>query len=43
MAFVIRDNMVGWQPIADLSTVKNHPLGTIVKAVDPDLGEGEFI
>ncbi len=43
MAFVIRDNMVGWQPIATLSTVKNHPLGTIVTAVDPTLGEGEFI
>ncbi len=33
----------GCQPIATTSTVQNHPLGTIVKGVDPTLGEGEFI
>lgn len=34
---------IGLQPIADTSTTKNHPLGTIIRAVDPTLGEGEFI
>lgn len=35
--------VLGLQPIAFTSTVKNHPLGTIIKAVDATLGEGEFI
>ena len=43
MAFVISNQLIGTQPIAALSTVKNHPLGTIVNAVDPTLGAGEFI
>ena len=43
MAYVINDNMVGWQAIADLSTVQKHPFGTIVRAVDATLGGGEFI
>ena len=43
MAYIITNSRVGWQPIADTSTVKNHPLGTIVHAVDPTYGEGEFI
>lgn len=43
MAFGIATNLIGCQPIADTSTTKNHPLGTIVRAVDPTLGEGEFI
>ena len=43
MAFRITNAMVGWQPIADTSTVKNHPLGTIVTATDPTYGGGEFI
>jgi hypothetical protein len=43
MAFRITSNVVGSQPIADTSTTKNHPLGTIVTAVDPTLGGGEFI
>jgi hypothetical protein len=34
---------VGCQPIADTSTTQQHPLGTIVRAVDPTYGEGEFI
>ncbi len=33
----------GCQPIATTSTEQKHPLGTIVKGVDPTLGEGEFI
>ena len=43
MAYRIVDQHIGSQPIADTSTVKNHPLGTIVRAVDPTYGEGEFI
>ena len=44
MAFKITDsNKIGYQQIAAIDTVQNHPLGTIVKAVDPTLGEGEFI
>ena len=35
--------LVGCQPIADTSTTKQHALGTIVRAVDPTYGEGEFI
>lgn len=43
MTYVIRDQLAGGQPIATTNTVQNHPLGTIVKAVDPTYGEGEFI
>ena len=39
---------VGFQPIADTSTTKNHPLGRVVSATDDGvtlagLGSGEFI
>jgi hypothetical protein len=34
---------IGSQPISETSTTKKHPLGTIVKAVDTNYGEGEFI
>lgn len=43
MAWVIRDPVIGAQPIAVKSTTKNHPLGTIVTASDDTLGGGEFI
>ena len=43
MAWTITDSMVGWQPIADTSTVQTKPLGTIVSAQDPTYGAGEFI
>lgn len=43
MTFRITDQKIGVQPIADIDTVQNHPLGTIVRAYDPTLGEGEFI
>lgn len=43
MAFIITNGVAGSQPIATTSTVKNHPVGKIVTAVDPTLGEGEFI
>lgn len=43
MPFIITDQRVGWQQIADTDTVQNHPLGTIVTAFDGTLGGGEFI
>lgn len=43
MAFYSTSLVLGSQPIATNSTVKNHPLGTIVTAVDGTLGQGEFI
>ena len=41
MAYTI--DLAGGQQIADTSTTKQHPLGTIVKGWDPTYGEGEFI
>jgi hypothetical protein len=41
MAYTI--DLPGGQAIADTSTTKNHPLGTIVKGWDPTYGAGEFI
>lgn len=43
MAYSFVDGRIGAQPIAETSTVQRHPLGTIVRAVDPTYGEGEFI
>ena len=43
MAYKIRNSFAGSQPIADTSTVKNHPVGTIVQGDDPTYGGGEFI
>lgn len=43
MAFAITDDKLGTQPIGTTDTVQNLPLGTIVRAVDPTYGEGEFI
>lgn len=43
MAFRITDEILGSQPIADTDTTQRHPLGTIVRAVDPTYGAGEFI
>lgn len=43
MAYHITDEVIGSQAIADTSTTQKHPLGTIVRAVDPTYGEGEFI
>lgn len=43
MAWKIRNGLIGSQPIADTSTVQNHPVGTIVDADDPTYGAGEFI
>ncbi|MBM3491277.1 MAG: hypothetical protein FJX68_12680 [Alphaproteobacteria bacterium] len=43
MTFRITDERAGSQPIANVSTTQLHPFGTIVRAVDDDYGEGEFI
>ena len=43
MAFIITTGPVGAQPIANTDTVRNHPIGMIVRATDPTYGEGEFI
>jgi hypothetical protein len=43
MSFRITDQLLGSQPIADTDTTQRHPLGTIVRAVDPTYGGGEFI
>ena len=42
MAYTV-SNYAGAQPIADISTTQKHPLGTVVRGVDPTYGEGEFI
>lgn len=43
MAYTITTSQLGYQNIADTSTVKNHPLGTIVNGYDPTYGAGEFV
>ena len=43
MAYNITTSLAGFQPIAVTDTVQNHALGTIVTAVDPTYGAGEFI
>lgn len=43
MAFFVTNGPVGSQQIATTSTTQLHPLGTIVRAKDATLGEGEFI
>jgi len=43
MAYIITENRIGMQAIADTDTTQNHPLGTIVRADDPTYGSGEFI
>lgn len=42
MAFSV-SNYAGAQGIATTSTTQKHPLGTVVRGVDPTYGEGEFI
>lgn len=43
MAFTVAENALLGQNIADISTTKKHPLGTIIRAFDPTLGMAEFI
>lgn len=42
MTFAV-ENLVGCQPIATTSTTQNHPLGKIVRGIDPTYGQAEFI
>ena len=42
MTFAVH-TLPGAQPIAETSTTQRHTLGTIVRASDSTLGEGEFI
>lgn len=43
MTYTITEPLAGYQPIAVTSTTQNHALGTVVRAVDPTYGAGEFI
>jgi hypothetical protein len=43
MAYNPIETFVINQAIADTSTTQNLPIGTRIKAIDPNLGEGEFI
>lgn len=43
MAFRSTETRIGMQDIATASASQQHPLGTIIRAVDPVYGEGEFI
>ena len=43
MAYTISTPLAGFQPIAVTDTTQNHALGTIVTAIDPTYGAGEFI
>jgi len=43
MTYQIVNPTLGVQPIDTTSTVKNHPIGTIIRASDPTYGEAEFI
>ena len=42
MAYTV-STLAGAQPIANTETTQKHPLGTIVRGIDPTYGEGEFI
>lgn len=43
MAYGLTSQYIGAQPIANTETSARHPIGTVVRAVDPTYGEGEFI
>lgn len=43
MAFKHVSQVIGYQPITETSTTKNHQLGTISVGFDTDYGYGEFI
>lgn len=43
MPFVIQEQTVGVQQIADASDTQRHPLNLIIEAADPVYGAGEFI
>jgi hypothetical protein len=41
--YVTDPQRVGWQPLNETSTVRNHQLGTIVQVFSPTYGQGEAI
>lgn len=43
MAYVPTTPEAGWQQIASTSDTQKHPIGTVIKGVDPTYGEGTFI
>lgn len=43
MAYAIREQQMGMQPINAVSTTQQHPGGTLVRAYDPTYGDGEFV
>lgn len=43
MTYIITESRIGMQPIADTSTTQQHPLGTVVRAVDATYGGAEFV
>lgn len=43
MAYKIVSHVIGSQDLALTDTTQRHPLGTILKGLDPVYGEGEFI
>lgn len=43
MVFRVSSPFLGCQPLTEISTTQQHPLGTIIRARDPTYGEGEFI
>lgn len=43
MAYIPSTPRLGFQAIATTDTTQNHPLGTVITAIDSTFGEGEFI
>jgi hypothetical protein len=43
MSFAPTNPIIGLQPIVEVSSVQQHPLGTIVQAVDETYGAAEFV
>lgn len=43
MTYLATHPLIGARPLDDHQTTQQHPLGTIVRGIDPTYGEGEFI
>lgn len=43
MAFQVITPIIGLQPITEVSTTAQHPVGLVIQAKDATLGSGEFI